>query len=122
MGSGRSENAEDAPKRGAFPAGLIGAEPIELAAVRQGERFSRQVTVLLKDFGAEPIEGQNRPLIVCSKARLLPSRTPARPTFWGSAALFDRPALTNPGLRPQVLCALYASPPIGTGRRSPMTH
>jgi hypothetical protein len=64
MGSGRSENAEDAPKRGAFPAGLIGAEPIDLAAVRQGERFSRQVTVILKDFVVELGEGQNHPLFL----------------------------------------------------------
>nr|QBQ56896.1 hypothetical protein EUX21_00460 [synthetic Caulobacter sp. 'ethensis'] len=63
MGSGRSENAEDAPKRGAFPAGLIGAEPIDLAAVRQGERFSRQVTVLLKDFGAGTARRRSLPIL-----------------------------------------------------------
>jgi hypothetical protein len=61
MGSGRSENAADAPKQGAFPAGLIGAEPIDLAAVRQGSRIAGQVTGILKDLAAGFKEGQNDP-------------------------------------------------------------
>jgi hypothetical protein len=61
MGSGRSENAADAPNKGTFPAGLIGAEPIDLAAVRQGERFAGQVTEILKDLAAGFGPGQNGP-------------------------------------------------------------
>jgi len=61
MGSGRSENAADAPKQGAFPAGLIGAEPIDLAAVRQGDRIARQVAGILKDLAVGFKEGQNDP-------------------------------------------------------------
>jgi hypothetical protein len=72
MGSGRSESAEDAPKQGAFPAGLIGAEPIDLAAVRQGERFFRQVTEILKDFEISPAGGQNHPRITGSGVALFP--------------------------------------------------
>jgi hypothetical protein len=61
MGSGRSENAADAPQQGAFPAGLIGAEPIDLAAVRQGERIVGQVTGILKDLAVGFEKGKNHP-------------------------------------------------------------
>jgi hypothetical protein len=76
MGSGRSESAEDAPKRGAFPAGLIGAEPIDLAAVRQGERFFGQVTEILKDFTISPVGGQNHPRIMAVRVALFPRARP----------------------------------------------
>jgi hypothetical protein len=59
MGSGRSENAAGAPKQGAFPAGLIGAEPIDLAAVRQDKHGASQVTGILKDLAASFKERQN---------------------------------------------------------------
>jgi hypothetical protein len=71
MGSGRSENAAGAPKQGAFPAGLIGAEPIDLAAVRQDKRFAGQVAVLLKELAARFKDGQNHPLFI---RLVIPSR------------------------------------------------
>ena len=94
MGSGRSESAADAPKQGAFPAGLIGAEPIDLAAVRQGERIARQVAGILKDFASDFAEGQNRPH----------SRRERR-----------RPAPTGSAKAPYIDRALATSPPIGKG-------
>jgi hypothetical protein len=106
MGSGRSENAADAPKRGAFPAGLIGAEPIDLAAVRQGERFRGQVTVLLKDFGRGFKEGQNRLLF-----RLFAATETAR-LYFGAIPRSWAPGPTasgNPTLSD--VCSLYAASP-----------
>jgi hypothetical protein len=105
MGSGRSENAAGAPKQGAFPAGLIGAEPIDLAAVRQDKRGAGQVTGILKDLAVGFKAGQNDPFSPLPRA---PGHSVAGPV--------------DPGTAPYIPDVPTTLSPIGTGWPSQMTH